>query len=125
MTGKNVQTVAVLGASDNRDRYSNKAVRMLKRYGHRVIPVHPRLEAVEGVPVVHALKDIEEKVDTLTMYVGELRSTALVDDILGLGPGRVVFNPGSENAVLEPKLESEGIEIVKGCTLVMLNSGTF
>ena len=101
MTDAKRHTVAVLGASDKRERYSNKAVRLLVQHGHRVIPVHPRLEEIEGLTVVHELKNIDERIDTLTMYVGELRSTALMEDIMALKPGRVIFNPGAENDACE------------------------
>ena len=51
----NERTVVVLGASDKPDRYSNRAVRLLKAEAYRVIPVHPTLDTVEGLAVRHGL----------------------------------------------------------------------
>ena len=118
-------TVVVLGASDKPDRYSNKAVRMLKRYGYRVVPVHPKLLEIEGLPVVSRLEDVREEVDTLSLYVGPLRSQALGESIVAAKPGRVVFNPGTESSELERLLDAHGIPCVKGCTLIMLQTGQF
>ena len=61
------QTVAVLGASANPERYSNMAAHRLRDAGHRVIPVNPALEQIEGLPVTQSLGDIAEPVDTLTL----------------------------------------------------------
>jgi predicted CoA-binding protein len=117
--------VAVLGASDKRERYSNKAIRLLKEKGYSIVPVHPRLKVIEGLPVVHRLEEITEDVHTLTVYVGAARSKELADAMLTLHPGRVIFNPGAENPELESALTAQGIEVCRACTLVMLQTGQF
>jgi uncharacterized protein len=117
--------VAVLGASPKEDRYSFKAVRMLKEHGFVPVPVHPAGHLVDGLQSLKALDEIKEPVDTLTMYVGEKISNAELDRILSLKPRRVVFNPGAENEVLAGKLEAAGIEVVRACTLVLLRTDQF
>lgn len=121
----NKQRVVVMGASHKPERYSNQAIRLLREHGHEVIPVNPRLDETEGLKVVHSLGDITGAVDTLTMYVGAERSSALIEDILRLQPGRVIFNPGSENPELEQRLEAAGIAFEKACTLVLLRTDQF
>lgn len=119
------QTVAVLGASHKPERYSNQAVRMLKDYGHRVIPVTPGRAVIEDLPVTPDLDGIDEGVDTLTLYVGPERSAQLQDSILALRPGRVILNPGTESPALEQALDEAGIPWQHACTLVMLRTGQF
>jgi len=119
------RTVVVLGASDNPERYSNRAVRLLKAEGYKVIPVHPVLGIIEGLEVRHGLAEIQEKVETLTVYLSPARSEPLVGDILRLKPQRVILNPGSESRRLEDGLGGSGIQILKACTLVMLSTGQF
>lgn len=119
------QHVAILGASDNPDRYANKAFHMLQEYGHDPIPVNPTLDEVDGVPVAHSLSEIKEQVDTLTLYVRSEISEKLKDEILALKPKRVIFNPGTENKDLQKSLEENGIHTVEGCTLVMLRTKQF
>ncbi|MBX3040547.1 MAG: CoA-binding protein [Bdellovibrionaceae bacterium] len=119
------QTVAILGASKNPERFSYRAFRMLSDYGHRPVPVSPKMKELEGVPVYESLKDLKGPIDTLTMYVGPDRSTALSDQILALHPKRVIFNPGSENPTLARALEKSGVQVIEDCTLVMLQEGTF
>ncbi len=117
--------VVVLGASPKPARYANRAVRELMAGGYSVIPVHPKIKEIEGLPVVHTLGAIHEQVHTLTLYVGPERSRGLVDDILRLNPGRVILNPGTESGELESRLRERHIEYLHACTLVMLRTGQF
>ena len=117
--------VAVLGASPKEDRYSFKAMRMLKEHGHKPIPIHPAGHTVDGVPGLKSLSEIEQPVDTLTVYVNSKISGGLKDDILKINPRRVIFNPGAENEELTEVLENAKIEVVTACTLVMLATGAF
>ena len=117
--------VAVLGASPKEDRYSFKAMRMLREHGHQPIPIHPAGHTVDGIAGLKSLSEIDQPVDTLTFYVNSKISSGLKDDILKLNPRRVIFNPGAENDELAEILESAGIEVVIACTLVMLATGAF
>lgn len=117
--------VVVLGASAKPLRYSNQAVRLLLEKGYRVTPVHPRLEAVEGLSVVPDLESVQQPVDTLTLYVGPQRLNPLIDAVIRLKPNRVIFNPGSESMELRSRLEHAGIHWLEACTLVLLRIGGF
>ena len=119
------EKVAILGASDKPDRYAHKAFQLLRSHGHDAIPVSPKLKELEGVKAYASLKDIPYEIDTLTMYVGAAISDKLGEDILQLKPKRVIFNPGSENAVLEEKLRKAGVQVVEACTLVMLRTNQY
>lgn len=117
--------IVVLGASNKPHRYANKAIRMLMEYGYHVVPVHPRLENIEGLVVKHTLASIPQPIDTLTLYVGPERSRSLIDDIVRAHPRRVILNPGTESDPLELALLHNQIPFVKDCTLLMLEHGRF
>jgi predicted CoA-binding protein len=117
--------VAVLGASPKEERYSYKAVKMLKEHGHVPVPVHPKGHEVLGLKSVTSLDEIDEPVDTLTVYVGPAISGGELEQILSLRPRRVIFNPGAENPEIAHKLRAAGIEVVEACTLVMLRTDQF
>ena len=119
------KTVVVLGATPKEDRFANRAMRMLQEHGHRAIPVNPAFDDVLGQPCLRSITDVAEPIDTITMYVGPARSEPLIADILAAKPRRILFNPGSENDHLASEARSAGIEVVEGCTLVMLGAGTF
>lgn len=117
--------VAVLGASPKPARYANQCIRLLKQHGYRVTPLHPRFEEVEELPVTHSLSAIRDPVDTLTLYVGPHSLAPQADDIVRLRPGRVIFNPGTESALVQQRLDDAGIEWFEACTLVLLRTDQF
>lgn len=119
------KTVAVLGATSDPQKFAYRAWQKLKAAGHKVLLINPNFTAIEGQPVLASLDQIHEPVDTLTLYVGPEKSEALMEDILDLRPQRVIFNPGTESATLAAALRDHRIHSVRGCTLVMLDSGTF
>ena len=119
------RTIVVLGASLKPTRYSYLALTQLAEAGYRVIPVHPKVRRIEGIPVVPSLASIREPVDTLTLYVGPARSAPLIHDMVELAPGRVILNPGTESHPLERALRAASIPFEHACTLVMLRTGQF
>jgi predicted CoA-binding protein len=121
----NVQRVVVLGASPKPNRYSYKAVQMLEEYGHEPIPVNPTYQEVLGSKCYPRLGDVPAPVDTITVYLGKHRSDPLIEQITSARPQRIILNPGAENDDLKHVARERGIEVVEGCTLVMLGNGTF
>jgi predicted CoA-binding protein len=119
------QRVVIVGASDKPERYSHRAMRALLRHGHEVVLVHPALREIDGLPVHAALADVTGPVDTVTMYVGPAISSGMGAALLALRPRRVLFNPGSENPVLQQQLAAAGIQCEESCTLVLLATGSF
>lgn len=119
------QRVAILGASQKPERYSNKAMKDLLKAGHEVVLINRGLQEIEGHPVLASLADVTGHVDTVTMYVNPEISTLEGDKLVALKPGRVIFSPGTENPALEEKLKAAGVETLEACPLVMLRTGQF
>lgn len=117
--------IAVLGASDKPDRYSYKAVRMLREKGHTPYPVHPALATVDGLPVSASLRAIPAPIDTITVYLSARHQQPIAEEILNRGARRVIFNPGAENPELAEQLRQQGVEVLDACTLVLLTTGQF
>jgi predicted CoA-binding protein len=117
--------VVVLGATPKADRYAFLAMQRLLQHGYEAIPVNPAFEEVLGQRCFKGVGDVPSPFDTLTVYVGAARSTPLIPEIVKAQPRRIILNPGAENSQLAVEAESAGIEVVEGCTLVMLSGGTF
>ena len=114
----------VLGASENPDRYSNKAILSLQRKGHDIIAVGKRAGNVNGIEI-SAQPVQTEDVDTVTLYLNPQNQQPYYDYILSLKPKRIVFNPGTENEKLERLAAKQGINVLEACTLVMLSTGQY
>jgi uncharacterized protein len=117
--------VAVLGASDNPERYAYLAIEMLLAHGHSVLPIHPMLATVLGVPVYPSLAACPTPIDTLTLYIGSARLPSMTQEIIAAAPKRIIFNPGTECPELQAALDAAGIPWEEACTLVMLRTGQF
>ncbi len=118
------ETVAVLGASDNPERYAYKAIQLLRQHGHTVVPVNPTIGKIGDLDVLPSLRNVPHA-ETLTLYLGPARLLPLKDDIVALRPGRVIFNPGTESPEVQAALTAAGIPWLEACTLVLLNTGQF
>ena len=117
--------VAIIGASNKPDRYSFKAVMLLKEEGHSPYPVHPTLQAIEGIPVFASLLQIPVPLHVVTLYLAPANQERVTEDIIHSHPQRVIFNPGTENPALAERLQLAGIEPLEACTLVLLKTGQF
>lgn len=120
-----MKNVVVIGATTKSDRYAFMAMQRLKDHGYNAIPVNPAFEEVLGERCYPSISGVKHPIDTVTMYVSEARSTPLIQEIVGAQPRRIIFNPGAENPALANTARAAGIEVVEGCTLVMLSAGTF
>jgi predicted CoA-binding protein len=119
------ETVAILGASPKPDRYAYKAFEMLRRHGHQPVPINPAIPDILGEKCYPTISAAPGPIDTVTLYLGPARSTPLIDEIIQAKPRRIIMNPGAENSALAEKAEDAGIEVIEGCTLVMLQTGQF
>ncbi|MDH5366400.1 MAG: CoA-binding protein [Cyclobacteriaceae bacterium] len=121
-----MKKTVIIGGSPNPNRYAFMAAERLEGYGHEFVPVGIKKGEVLGEKIL----DIKEKppindVDTVTMYIGPQYQPEWYDYILSLKPNRIIFNPGTENCEFKLLAEKKGIEVVEGCTLVMLGVGNF
>ena len=118
------KTTLVIGVSLKSDRYSYGAVLSLRDKSIKTFAFGLRAGDIADVSVYNTFP-VEEKIHTITMYLGAARQPQYYDDIIGLNPERVIFNPGAENSIFAKILQQKGIEPVEACTLVMLSIGNY
>jgi predicted CoA-binding protein len=114
----------VLGASPNPERYSYKAVAMLRAHGHEVIAIGLRVGTIKDLNIVKGTPTITN-LHTITLYLRADLQKPLYEYMLSLHPKRIIFNPGAENPELEQLAQNKGIETCEACTLVMLSIGNY
>lgn len=114
----------VIGASENKDRYSYLAVQLLRKYAHPVIAIGRKEGMVSDVSIITNMPN-EKEVDTVTLYINPTTQKDFYTYIVSLHPKRIIFNPGTENDELSALAKANNIEPIEACTLVMLNTGQY
>ena len=109
--------VAVIGASNDRRKYGNKAVRAFLAQGYTVFPINPHEASVEGVVAYAKVTDVPEAVEMATMYVPPEIGLTVVDDLARKGIKEVWFNPGSESPALVARAKALGLDAIEACSI--------
>jgi predicted CoA-binding protein len=114
----------VIGASENPDRYSNKAINRLIENGFSVIALGLKAGQIGKTEIISTKPKIND-VDTVSLYVGPKNQNEWMDYIINLKPKRIIFNPGTENPEFYKLANENKIEYIEACTLVMLSIGNY
>ena len=115
------KTTLVLGASLNKERYSNIAIKRLRNNNVPVIAIGLKKGVVDDV-IIETEKKVFNDIDTVTLYLNPKRQKNYYDYIVSLQPRRVIFNPGTENMDFVKMLQEHNIESEIACTLVLLST---
>ncbi|MBI2222642.1 MAG: CoA-binding protein [Acidobacteria bacterium] len=110
--------VAVIGASSNRRKFGNKAVRAFRHKGFTVIPVNPNEAEVEGTKTVASVLDIAGPVDMVTVYVPPQVGVRVMEEIARKGVRDVWLNPGADGGQVIDRARELGIEPTVACSIV-------
>jgi len=111
-------SVAVIGASNTRQKFGNRAVRAYLRQGWTVYPVNPTETLVEGLKVYPTIADIPGAVDRVSMYVPASVGITLLDAIKAKGAPELFLNPGSESDALVARATELGLDPIQACSIV-------
>ncbi len=121
MTAK---TVAVVGASADRTKFGNKAVRALRDAGWSVFPIHPTLKEVEGMAAYPSLDALPVAgLDQVSFYVPPSVGIQVLDQVARKQVGEVWLNPGSESPEILARAEELGLSVIQACSI--LGAGQF
>jgi predicted CoA-binding protein len=112
------RAVAIIGASSDRRKYGNRAVRAYARQGYAVRPVHPRLAEVEGWPAYRSIADIPEPIDVVSLYVPPAVGETLIEAIAARRPAELWINPGAESPALLARARALGLDPILACSIV-------
>ena len=106
------QTWAVVGLSNDRSRAAYDVAAFLQARGRRIVPVHPRAEAVRGEPGYALLADVPVAVDVVDCFVRSELVGAVVDDAIAIGAKAVWMQLGVVDEDAAARAEAAGLEVV-------------
>ncbi len=113
-----MKTVAVIGASNDRTKFGNKAVRAFAQTGHRVYPVHPAQTEVEGLPCYKTILDVPSRPNIVSVYLGPQRLVQVLPEIATKGCDELWLNPGTESDEVFAKCKELGLKTVQTCSIL-------
>ena len=121
-----MKKTVIIGASTNPTRYAFMAAERLTQRGYEIVPVGIKKGSVCGQEILPIRQSpLIPDVHTITLYLGPKHQPEYYQYFLSLKPQRIIFNPGTENDELMQLAEANKIEVVEGCTLVMLSIGNY
>ena len=113
-----MKTVAVIGASSNREKWGNKAVRAFRQQGYSVFPVNPNEPEIEGLKTFVSIRDVPVRPDTVTVYLPPPRLLKILPDIAACGCDELFLNPGTESAEVLAECERLGLNAIQACSII-------
>ena len=114
------RTVAVLGASRDREKFGNRAVRAFRHRGFRVIPVNLEASLIEGLPTFRSVLDVRHPIDMATVYLNRAPGLSVLDELAEKTIKEVWLNPGADDPQVVAKARSLGLETILGCSILAI-----
>ncbi|HVC20881.1 MAG TPA: CoA-binding protein [Vicinamibacterales bacterium] len=112
------RTVAVIGASNDRGKFGNKAVRAYLKHGYTVIPINPREATVEGLTAYPSVLAVPGPIDMATVYVPPEIGMQVIEELARKQIGEVWLNPGSESDALIERARALQLNPVVACSII-------
>jgi hypothetical protein len=113
-------TVAVIGASNDRRKFGNKALRAFRAQGYRVIPIHPTATEVEGEKAYPTVLDYPDPIDEATVYVPADAGLTVMDEIAQKGIPVVWLNPGADEPQVVTRARALGLTTRVACSILAI-----
>jgi predicted CoA-binding protein len=113
-----MKTIAIIGASNNRQKYGNKAVRAFLQQGYTVYPVNPNETEVEGLPAFKNIRDVPARPAMISVYLPPTVLLKVLPDIAARGCDELWLNPGTESDEVLAEAERLGLNAIQACSIV-------
>jgi uncharacterized protein len=113
-----MKTVAIIGASADRNKFGNKAVRAFQKRGYTVDPVNPRETAIEGLPAFKSIRDVPVRPQMVSVYLPPPVLLKTLPDIAARGCDELWLNPGAESDEVLAEAARLGLNVIQACSIV-------
>jgi predicted CoA-binding protein len=113
-----MKTVAIIGASNDRNKFGNKAVRAFRQQGYTVYPVNLKETEIEGLPAYHSIFDVPVRPHMISVYLPPAVLLQVLRDIAAKGCDELWINPGTESDEVLAEAERLGLNVIQACSIV-------
>lgn len=115
-----MKTVAVIGASSDRSKFGNKALRAFRNNGYKVVPINPSETEVEGEPAFKSVLDYQGEIHEATMYVNPRVGEKVLDELSTKQIGTVWLNPGADGPNVVARAKALGLNAIRACSIIAI-----
>jgi uncharacterized protein len=112
------KVVAVIGASSDRRKYGNKALRAFERQGYTVLAINPNETEVEGHRTFASVVDVPGPIDMATLYVQPKVGVRVLEDIARKGIPEIWLNPGADGDEVVRRAHELGLQPIQACSIM-------
>jgi len=119
------KVVAIIGASSDRRKFGNRALRAYQQQGHTVIPINPNEAEVEGIKTYASVLDVPGPIDMASFYVQPDVGERVIEDVARKGIPEVWLNPGAESDALLARAEALGIKPILACSVIAIGKNPY
>ena len=112
------KVVAIIGASSERSKFGNRAVRAFRQQGYTVVPINPHEDQIEGLKAYKSVLDVPGAIVIVSFYVPPDVGEQVMDEVARKGVPEVWLNPGAESERLIRRARSLHIEPIVACSIV-------
>ena len=119
------KVVAVIGASNDRRKFGNRAVRAYQQQGHTVVPINPHETEVEGLKAYASILDVPGTVDMASFYVQPEIGEQVIADVAAKGVREVWLNPGADSDEVIARARALGIQPIVACSIVAIGQNPY
>ena len=119
------KVVAVVGASSNRSKFGNRAVRAFRQQGYTVVPINPHEREIEGLKTYASVLDVPGTVDMVSLYVPPEIGVQVIEEIARKGIAEVWLNPGAESDALIARARALQIQPIVACSMVAIGENPY
>ena len=124
-TGAVSKIVAVIGASNDRRKFGNRAVRAFRQQGYTVVPINPHEADVEGLKAYASVLDVPGPIDMASVYVPPEVGEQVIEEIARKQISEVWLNPGAESDGLIARARALNIQPIVACSIVALGQDPY
>ena len=119
------KVVAVIGASNNRNKFGNRAVRAYVQQGYTVVPINPHESDVEGLKTYASVLDVPGTIDMASLYIQPEVGEQVIAEIARKGIAEVWLNPGAESDQLIARARALNIQPIVACSIVAIGRNPY
>jgi uncharacterized protein len=119
------KVVAVIGASSNRNKFGNRAVRAFRQQGYTVVPINPHEAEVEGLKSYASVLDVPGAIDMASFYLPPEIGLQVIDEVAAKGIPEVWLNPGAESEALIARAKALHIQPIVACSVVAIGENPY